>query len=278
MTGIEPALLFTAFVFGLRHGVDWDHIAAITDITASQISPRRGFVLATLYAVGHALVVLGLGVLAIRFGALIPDRFEAIMERVVGVTLLVLGSFVFYSLIRHGKAFRMRSRWMLILAGVRRGFLWLIGSSDAPAEIEHEHQHASGAHEHEPDEPAGEAHRHRHRHTSKMPSAPFMEYGAPSALAIGAIHGIGAETPTQVLLFLAAGGVATPALGLAILIVFLIGLLATNSVVAAASAFGMMRQGSSRVYVAVGVLTGGASLILGGLYVLGFGSRIPTLL
>jgi hypothetical protein len=29
------ALLLTALVLGLRHGVDWDHIAAITDITST---------------------------------------------------------------------------------------------------------------------------------------------------------------------------------------------------------------------------------------------------
>ncbi len=33
-------LIFSALVFGLRHGIDWDHIAAITDITASQETTR----------------------------------------------------------------------------------------------------------------------------------------------------------------------------------------------------------------------------------------------
>ncbi len=46
---------------GLRHGIDWDHIAAITDVTSSQPSRLRGFAMGTLYALGHAAVVLTLG-------------------------------------------------------------------------------------------------------------------------------------------------------------------------------------------------------------------------
>ena len=34
-------LLLTAFAFGFGHGIDWDHIAALTDITGSQAEPRR---------------------------------------------------------------------------------------------------------------------------------------------------------------------------------------------------------------------------------------------
>ena len=39
------------------------------------------------------------------------------MGRVVGITLIALGVYVFVSLIRHGREFRMRSRWMLVFAG-----------------------------------------------------------------------------------------------------------------------------------------------------------------
>ena len=54
-------LLATAYGFGFRHGIDWDHIAALTDITGSQDDGRRSMLFATLYAVGHALVVFALG-------------------------------------------------------------------------------------------------------------------------------------------------------------------------------------------------------------------------
>src|ERR671936_78682 len=89
-------LLGTALALGFRHGIDWDHIAAITDITTTTTSlesaephppvvssailatptPRhvsighleiRALGLATLYALGHASVVAGLGLLALYF-------------------------------------------------------------------------------------------------------------------------------------------------------------------------------------------------------------------
>jgi high-affinity nickel-transport protein len=51
---------------GFRHGIDWDHIAALTDLTASRDRVRQSMALATMYAVGHALVVFALGVATIR--------------------------------------------------------------------------------------------------------------------------------------------------------------------------------------------------------------------
>ena len=41
-TGLGVGLMMSAFFLGLRHGVDWDHIAAITDLSATQDSTRRG--------------------------------------------------------------------------------------------------------------------------------------------------------------------------------------------------------------------------------------------
>src|SRR5919107_5529307 len=80
------------------------------------------FVLGTLYALGHALVVAVLGLAGLAFGTLLPDWVDPIMGRVVGVTLLVLGVWVFFSLwqfVRHGREFRLRSRGMLVFDGVR---------------------------------------------------------------------------------------------------------------------------------------------------------------
>jgi len=135
-------LLLTAFGFGFRHGIDWDHIAALTDITSSQPDPRRSMRFATLYAVGHGLVVFALGFAAIVFARQLPPSIDGIMERFVGVTLIVLGAFVVYSLIRNGRGFRMRSRWMLIFAGVRRCMRFVRRRDGAVViEVVHEHDH-----------------------------------------------------------------------------------------------------------------------------------------
>ncbi|HEX9766528.1 MAG TPA: hypothetical protein VGA36_07170, partial [Nitriliruptorales bacterium] len=111
---VSVGLLVTALGLGLRHGVDWDHIAAITDVASTSTSRRESLRLSTLYALGHALVVFVLGVLAIQLSAVVPPSLDTIMERVVGITLVVLGVWVIVGLVRHGRDFRMRSRWMLL--------------------------------------------------------------------------------------------------------------------------------------------------------------------
>ncbi|MFN2626170.1 MAG: hypothetical protein ABR520_08835, partial [Mycobacteriales bacterium] len=234
---IGVSILVTTFGFGFRHGVDWDHIAAISDITSSQESGRDAMIYATLYAVGHALVVLALGVVAVVVGDRLPAGVDATMERIVGVTLLVLGAYVFYALVRHGRDFRMRSRWMLLFAGSRRGWRWLRAHlPNAPAipeELDHTHGHRHPhAHVHDDEHHLAsphdatmvatvQTHEHRHRHVATMPDDPFLNYGKGTAMLVGMIHGVGAETPTQLLLFLAAAGVAGRGGGVLLLVTFL---------------------------------------------------------
>src|ERR1043166_6898689 len=122
--GFRFGLLLSAFLFGFRHGIDWDHIAAITDITSSQEERRQAILFGTLYALGHALVIMSLGVAAIFAGKKLPAGLDQTMTRVVGATLVLLGVYVVVSLVRHGRDFRLRSRWMLIVAGVRKGYRW----------------------------------------------------------------------------------------------------------------------------------------------------------
>lgn len=287
--GFRLGLLATAFGFGLRHGIDWDHLAAIADITSAQSDKRRSLLLATLYAAGHALVVFVLGVAAIVAGDRLPDSLDAAMGRVVGATLIVLAVYVFWSLARHGRDFRMRSRWMLVLAGLRRLRARL---NDRTVVIEHDHDHDDSHHgdAHAPASYAAapeatataavavaQAHRHAHRHVGALPDDPFPGYGRRTAFGIGALHGVGAETPTQVVLFVTAAGVAGAAGGVAMLVAFLLGLVATNTAIALASTFGYLHaERHGRVYLAVAAFTGVASLVLGVLFLLGRDSALPA--
>lgn len=289
-------LVVTTYAFGLRHGIDWDHIAAITDITSSQDSSRTSMLFATLYALGHAAVVLVIGVIAIVLGDLLPSSVDSLLERVVGVTLLVLGVYVFYALVRHGRDFRMRSRWMLIFAGVRRGSRWVrervrtggpASADEATREgLEHEHEHVAGTPHHVAIEsPAQTAatlterrHGHRHRHGGSSNADAFMNYGKGTSLVVGMIHGVGAETPTQLVIFLAAAGAGGPAVGTLLLAVFLAGLFTTNTGIAIASTYGFLAAGKSfAVYATVAVLTGAFSLVLGLLFLFGKGTLLPAI-
>src|SRR5579864_7448184 len=107
MGAFSIGLVVTAFGFGFRHGIDWDHIAALTDITSSQTDRRRSMWFATLYALGHGLVVFGLGFGAIVLAQRLPSGVDTFMERFVGATLIILAVYVLYALVRHRRDFRM---------------------------------------------------------------------------------------------------------------------------------------------------------------------------
>lgn len=281
-------LVLTTFGFGFRHGIDWDHIAALTDITSSQDDSRRSMLFATLYALGHALVVFVLGFAAIVFATELPEAADTIMERVVGATLIALGIYVFYALARHGSDFRMRSRWMLLFSGVRRGVRWARRrhpGSDA-VEVTHDHSPEDHAHVdsgHPRVGPRGTALKvrhepHPHPHVVAMPDDPFLNYGKTTAFGVGMIHGVGAETPTQVLIFLTAAGAGGRGAGVLLLVCFLAGLLSSNSLIAVAGTFGFLgASGNFRLYAAVSVLTATFSLVIGTVFLVGRSTLLPAI-
>jgi cytochrome c biogenesis protein CcdA len=293
-------LLGTALVLGFRHGFDWDHLAAITDVTSTtttadvaetgheraherapehahvhggsaelaahtaspprphpreataEMSPggeeRRALLLGSLYALGHATVVVALGLLALSFGAVLPDWVDPIMARIVGLTLLLLGIWVFISLYqyaRHGLPFRIRSRWMLVFDGIRYG--WRRFQS--------------------------RLHGHEHVDPIEMSS-----YGPRTAFGVGMIHGVGAETGSQVLLIAAIGGASASGLGVPMLVAFVVGLLISNSLVVLITATGFIAtRARERVYLAIGLIAGTFSLVVGSIFLFGLQSGLPEL-
>jgi len=249
VSGFSWALLVASFLLGLRHGIDWDHIAAITDITSSQDHPRRALWYSTLYALGHGSVVILLGALLILLDVSVPDWVEALMERVVGATLVFLGVWVFVSLLRRGADFRLRSRWMLLFSAVRRLVL------KARARL-----------------------RGRGLPVENEEDAPFANYGVRTSLGVGALHGIGAETPTQVLIFLAAAGAGGRGVGLATLIAFVLGIITMNTFLALGAVFGFFSAARSRVlYLSTGVVVGAFSVAVGTVFLFGLGDLLPAL-
>jgi hypothetical protein len=273
-------LVLTALGVGFRHGIDWDHIAALTDLTNSQETARRSMFFATLYALGHALVVAALGVGAIVLSAQLPSGVDTVMEHVVGATLVGLGVFVIWSLVHHGRDFRMRSRWMLLFSGVRAGYRKLVT-------IVHDHTHdVADVHEHDRAlelvhaggrSSSSARHAHPHRHVGKMPDDPFVNYGRGTSFGVGMLHGIGAETPTQVLIFLAAAGAGGVAVGLLLLGCFIVGLLASNTLIALAATAGFLGATKNfKIYATVSLLTAGFSLVIGSLFLFGSAHLLPA--
>lgn len=249
----EKSLLLLAlgvFVLGLRHGIDWDHIAAIMDITGAQPTRLRGFMMGTLYALGHAFVVVVLGLLALWIGMLLPEWVDTYLERVVGVTLVVLGAWIFWSLLHNPSQFRLRSRWMLVFAGVRALYRRAKALMRGQPAVE--------------------------------PVGGGQPADAPGPLAcwnIGMIHGIGAETGSQALLLASVAGVSAPGAGSVLLLAFTVGLVISNSFISLTSTLGFLTaQSRRRLYIVLGVVAGAFSLTLGILFLAGKGTLLPQLL
>jgi len=233
----ELVLIALALVVGMRHGVDWDHIAAISDITSTQTSKKRGILQSFLYAVGHASVVTSIALSALLIGLSFPESLDAIMEKVVGFTLLVLGLYVFYSLYKHGDSLRLLPRWAIIFYGILRTFDWI---------------------------------------TAKFTGKPVKErrlvlnYGNASAYTIGMIHGVGAETPSQMYMFALAltAGMRSSEVAVIVIIAFALGLVITNTLMGVLGAYGYVSAGKS-LYKYLAVFTAVFSIVLGLFFVAG---------
>ncbi len=240
-------LVIAALGLGLRHGVDWDHISAIMDITSSQKTVRGGVVLGWFYAGGHGTVVAVLGLAAVLIGLRLPPEVDTVMTAVVGATLVILGVYVIQMLVRHpGEQIRMQSRWVLIASGVLRAY-------------ERAVLRITG--------------RIRKRRDIDLKVA-----GPASAYTIGIIHGIGGETPTQLLLFILAGGVSGAVAGVTVVLAFVLGVFITNTIESLLASLGYSRTASSpRLFRRVAAIAAVFSLIIGVIFLVGATGILPAL-
>lgn len=273
-SGFTIGLVVAAFLLGLRHGIDWDHIVAISDIAATQESKRRGMFVGTLYVLGHASIIVLLGIGAIALGATVPDWLDAAAGRVVGFTLVMLGVLVAVTLVIERGSFRARSRWMILFDLSRR----IVRTTRA--RYTHEHEHVAIGHTHHDGDEIDDdgvsrlnapTHDHAHAHDADS------EYTNGTAVGIGAIHGIGAETPTQVVVFLAAASAGGVWAGFVVLLVFVLGLVASNSAITLASVSGFsMASRSQNVQIGFGVFTAVMSIGIGVLFLTGYDAILPA--
>jgi len=111
-----------------------------------------------------------------------------------------------------------------------------------------------------------------------MPDDPFLAYGRATSFLVGMLHGVGAETPTQVLVFVAAAGAGGRVAGVLLLVAFVAGLLASNTLIAATSTVGFLNATRSfAVYAGVAVHTGTFSLVIGSMFLSGRSTLLPAI-
>ena len=252
---VPLALAGTSFALGARHGLDWDHIAAITDLTAPRPGDerpdgapsagrprpgRRGLALSAWYCTGHGLVLAVFGALVLVLGLRLPSSLDVAFQAVVGLTLVTLGGVVLYQLGRYRSDYRYTGRISLVVGALRRGWA-RARRREVPGDV--------------------------------------LDVDRRGAFLVGLLHGTGAETPTQVALFAAAGASGSTGTAALILGAFVAGLVVADLGIAAAWLSGVLgSRRAPRVQIALGAVTGLASLTLGLLILTGQSAIVPELL
>ncbi len=273
--------LLSAAVLGFRHGLDYDHIAAITDISSVQLKARDAMRYGLLYVAGHATTIALLGSAAVVFRIALPAASDRWAERLVGLTLLVLGLYVLGTFFRpwffgsssgsptHGHS-HPRTR-ITLLVNAALWIYWRLTRIFGGTRVEAPQVFKDG-------------------------------YGTKSTFLVGVIHGLGAETPTQILLFLMAANLGGTAAGLLGLLMFIVGLLAMNTLMCAVAAGlfsadkvlawlspagpqnpflrtmgSVLSAVSAHALGGLTLLTSAYSIVVGAIFLLGSASKLPSL-
>jgi len=214
------AALTSCSLLGLQHGIDWDHVAAISDVTSVQTNAREATRCGLLYALGHAATVGLLGVAVIALKHSLPGSLSGWMQKIVGLTLILLGAYVFGALVS-GRGPMGRGQAILEI-------------------LQRLHWHRKAA----PTENRG--------------------YGSKSSLSLGVLHGIGAETPTQLSMLVIATNMGGLFSGVVGLLVFAIAMFLSNmALTAAATSLFTVSKVRPVLFRWLGVITAGYSLSIG---------------
>jgi high-affinity nickel permease len=165
-----------AFVLGLRHASDPDHLVAVTSLVAADDGDTgRATKLGAWWGVGHAAALLAIGIPLIAFKTELPAWLESGAEKAIGVVILLLA--------------------------LRVMFKWVRGDFRASA---HEHAGAGHARRRHLRRDGG----HDHRHVAIRSPA--------QAAGIGALHGLAGTGAVVLLLIAALPTQLEAALALAV--------------------------------------------------------------
>jgi ABC-type nickel/cobalt efflux system permease component RcnA len=167
-------VLVLAFLLGLRHAADPDHLVAVSTLVAttrdggSRLAARMG----AAWGLGHAVTLLVFGLPVVLFSAALPEPVQRAAEALIGAVIVAL-------------ALRLLAAW-------RRGAFHF-----------HEHEHEADRHSHVHSHLEHGAHAHAHPVRS-----------ARQAFALGTVHGLAGSAGITILLLASVPpGTAALALG-----------------------------------------------------------------
>jgi High-affinity nickel-transport protein len=90
-----------AFVLGLRHASDPDHLVAVTSLVAAEGGDtRRAAGLGAWWGLGHAAVLVLIGVPLIAFKTELPAALESGAEKAIGLVIVALAVRVIFKWLR----------------------------------------------------------------------------------------------------------------------------------------------------------------------------------
>lgn len=229
MTGsFDYAVVWAALFLGLRHSLDVDHLAATADIAGAQSTRAKALWGCIAYCLGHAGIVLLIGGIGIMLGLSLPAGFGIFMEKIVGVTLVVLAAAIVYSAVRYGSEQKIMSRWRILHQLMHK----VIDKFRKP-------------------KPGTE---------SKAPE----DLSFRSCMIIGVLHGIGVESPTQLLAVASAAMIGSKIAGLGLLSVFIVGMVISNMAVALLAIHGFQSaKRRSTVFMVLSLLSAVLSAVIG---------------
>ena len=243
------AALASCLVLGLRHGFDYDHLAAISDITAVQRNWKSGLRLGMTYALGHAFMVAALGVTVLQLHMGLPEGLDHWTERLIGLTLIVLGVGVVAGILRKDAHGHRHTRVESRLAIAVNAFLWALWRV-----------------------------RKLFNPATPQPARFQWMYTGKSVFLIGVLHGIGAETPSQLALFFLTANLGGASRGMLGLAAFALGLVAMNAIMTA-SLGGAFKAGAQhpRIFHVIAWTGAAYSCIIGLIFLFGVSNRLPAL-
>jgi hypothetical protein len=96
------AWLLLAFVLGLVHAFDADHVMALSVFATRKKDLREGIYAGLRWAIGHGIVLLAVGLGLLLLGQSLPTEVAIASERLVGTLMVLFGTTVWINLVRRG--------------------------------------------------------------------------------------------------------------------------------------------------------------------------------
>ena len=115
--------LAIAFLLGLRHASDPDHLVAVTSLVAADDGDTRGAArLGAWWGLGHAAALIALGIPLIAFKTELPAWLESAAEKAIGAVILLLAARVIYRWARpRARELKLRTSRQAMSIGLLHG-------------------------------------------------------------------------------------------------------------------------------------------------------------